>query len=376
MKIKTLTTCFLFALALSSCIRDEALNSEAAIDACVGSDVQMANINADSKVVNVYVHKGADLAKQQLTFTIPFGASLKPSESKAGDTATTYDFSASDHSRNFTVTSEDGNWTATYKVNVVLTEMPLTYHFEDLLESNNTPYEIFYEFDQGSSQEISKLVQWSSGNPGFKLTGMANNKSDYPTVQAAAGKVGKCVKLETRDTGSFGAMVKMYIAAGNLFIGSFEVTDALTDPRKATRFGFQFYKKPTTLKGYYKYKAGDVFTAEGKPQSGIKDKCDIYAVMYEASDNSFMLNGDDVFTSSKVVSLARMAKEDVVESNEWTEFNLPFEAKNGLTIDPQKLNAGKYKLAIVLSSSLDGANFKGAVGSTLYVDEIEIVCED
>lgn len=128
MKIKTLTTCFLFALALSSCIRDEALNSEAAIDACVGSDVQMANINADSKVVNVYVHKGADLAKQQLTFTIPFGASLKPSESKAGDTATTYDFSASDHSRNFTVTSEDGNWTATYKVNVVLTEMPLTYH--------------------------------------------------------------------------------------------------------------------------------------------------------------------------------------------------------------------------------------------------------
>lgn len=376
MKIKTLTACFLFALAVSSCIRDEALNSEAAIDACIGSDVQMANINADSKVVNVYVHKGADLAKQQLNFTIPVGATLKTKDSKPGDTATTYDFSDADHSRQFTVTSEDGRSAATYQVNVVLTEMPLAYHFEDLLESNNTPYEIFYEFDQGSSQEISKLVQWSSGNPGFKLTGMAKNSGDYPTLQSANGKIGKCVKLITRDTGSFGAMVKMYIAAGNLFIGSFDLSTALTDPRKSTRFGFQFYKKPTTLKGYYKYKAGDVFTVDGKPQSGIQDKCDIYAVMYEASDNSFMLNGDDVFTSSKVVLLARMAKEDVVESTEWTEFNLPFEAQNGLTIDPQKLDAGKYKLAIVLSSSLDGANFKGAVGSTLYVDEIEIVCED
>ena len=63
---------------------------------------------------------------------------------------------------------------------------------------------------------------------------MANSKTDYPTVQVANGFRGKGVKLETRDTGSFGAMVKMYIAAGNLFIGTFEVGNALTDPRKAT----------------------------------------------------------------------------------------------------------------------------------------------
>jgi len=90
-----------------------------------------------------------------------------------------------------------------------------------LLPSND--YDIFYEFQPGTSQEISKVLQWSSGNPGFKLTGMANSKTDYPTVQVANGFRGKGVKLETRDTGSFGAMVKMYIAAGNLFIGIFEV---------------------------------------------------------------------------------------------------------------------------------------------------------
>ena len=48
MKIKTLIACFILACAATSCIQDEALNSEAAIDACTGDDVQLANINADS----------------------------------------------------------------------------------------------------------------------------------------------------------------------------------------------------------------------------------------------------------------------------------------------------------------------------------------
>ena len=49
MKIKTLTSCFFLAFAISSCIQDEALNSEAAIDGCTGADVQLANINANEK---------------------------------------------------------------------------------------------------------------------------------------------------------------------------------------------------------------------------------------------------------------------------------------------------------------------------------------
>ena len=83
---------------------------------------------------------------------------------------------------------------------------------------------------------------------------MSKLPTDYPTVQVAGGYKDKCVKLETKDTGSFGAMVKMYIAAGNLFIGAFDLANALKDAPKATTFGFQFYKRPKTLKGYYKFK--------------------------------------------------------------------------------------------------------------------------
>ena len=205
---------------------------------------------------------------------------------------------------------------------------------------------------------------------------MANSRIDYPTVQVANGFKGKAVKLETRNTGDFGAMVKMYIAAGNLFIGTFEVGNALANPRKATNFGFQFDKRPKTLKGHYKFKAGDVYSVEGKPQEGVRDKCDIYAVMYEAENNSIMLNGDNVFNSDKLVLLARIEPKDIVESDEWNEFTIHFESVKGREIDDTKLQNGKYKLGIVLSSSVDGAYFRGAVGSTLYVDELELICKE
>ena len=229
MKIKTLIAYFIFTCAISSCIQDEALNSEAAIDVCSGDDVQLANIDADSKVINVYVNKGADLSKQKLEFTLPQGATIKVNTPITGDTESTYDFSEEPHSRKFTVTSEDGQWQPVYTVNVILAELPTLFKFEELL-TTSSEYDTFYEFTPATSQEISKVLQWSSGNPGFKLTGMANSRIDYPTVQVANGFKGKAVKLETRNTGDFGAMVKMYIAAGNLFIGTFEVENALTNP--------------------------------------------------------------------------------------------------------------------------------------------------
>lgn len=376
MKLKTLTTCYLLAFAMTSCIQDEALNSEAAIDACVGDDIQLANINPDSKVVDIYVHKGADLSKQTLEFTIPKGATIKVNDQKSGDTGSTYDFSEASRSRKFTVTSEDGKWKPVYTVNVTPAELPSLFHFEDLLPSTNTPYEIFYEFEQGTSQNISKVLQWSSGNPGYKLTGMAKSAADYPTVQIADGYRGKAAKLETCATGSLGAMVYMYIAAGNMFIGSFDPSNALKDARKATNFGFQFYQYPKKLKGYYKYKAGPIYSIDGQPQNGMKDKCDIYAIMYEADNNSFMLNGDNSLTSDKLVSMARIKDTDIVEKDNWTEFDLSFEPVEGRTIDNQKLKQGKYKLSIVLSSSVDGAYFRGAIGSTLYIDELELISED
>lgn len=230
------------------------------------------------------------------------------------------------------------------------------------------------------------MLQWASGNPGFNLTGMARSPLDYITIQSQ-GYIGKGAKLETKSTGSFGAGVSMPIAAGNLFIGSFEVGNALKDAMKATKFGFPFYKHPTRLSGYYKFKPGTDYTSytlgsDGKKNFFIdasmngKDKGDIYAVLYEADNVEDFLDGYNSLNSPKIVSLARIKSEDVKETSEWTSFDLPFVLQNNKTINDNMLAAGKYKLAIVFSSSVEGAAFKGSVGSTLWIDEVTIHCEE
>ena len=134
-------------------------------------------------------------------------------------------------------------------------------------------------------------MEWASGNAGYAMTGVAKTADDYPTFQITDGKTGKCLSLVTRSTGFFGQIAGMPIAAGNLFIGSFDVSNAMSNPLKATKFGLPFRHVPTYLAGYYKYKAGDQFTEGGKPVNGKRDICDIYAIMYETSESVPTLDG-------------------------------------------------------------------------------------
>ncbi len=83
MKIKTLIACFILACAASSCIQDEALNSEAAIDACTGDDVQQATIDSENFTIQLYVSKAAELANVNINFQLPAGATIAPPLHKA-----------------------------------------------------------------------------------------------------------------------------------------------------------------------------------------------------------------------------------------------------------------------------------------------------
>lgn len=369
MKIKSVIAGIMLCLAVTSCIQNEALNVEAAIDGCSGSDIQQCLIDPNEFTVQLYASRAADPSKININFNLPAGASIVPVQRFTEDGINTYNFK-DENPRLFKVTSEDGAFSATYTIRLWQTEMPFTYDFETL--SSDNPYHKFTE-DNPSSGTITRRLELASGNPGFELTKMAKAPDGYPTVQVNGGvDGGKCVKLETKDTGSFGSMVKMYIAAGNLFIGSFEVGQALSgNAMKATHFGFPFFYYPLRLEGWYKYKAGPTFSSKGKPVEGRKDECDIYGVLYETDDNVQFLDGSTSLNSPNIVALARNIKE-LPETDIWKQFNFKFEPQNGKSIDPDKLGKGIYKLAIVFSSSVDGAKFKGAVGSTLYIDKVTI----
>lgn len=369
MKIKSVIAGIMLCLAVTSCIQNEALNVEAAIDGCSGSDIQQCLIDPNEFTVQLYASRAADPSKININFNLPAGASIVPVQRFTEDGINTYNFK-DENPRLFKVTSEDGAFSAIYTIRLWQTEMPFTYDFETL--SSDNPYHKFTE-DNPSSGTIIRRLELASGNPGFELTKMAKAPDGYPTVQVNGGvDGGKCVKLETKDTGSFGSMVKMYIAAGNLFIGSFEVGQALSgNAMKATHFGFPFFYYPLRLEGWYKYKAGPTFSSKGKPVEGRKDECDIYGVLYETDDNVQFLDGSTSLNSPNIVALARNIKE-FPETDIWKQFNFKFEPQNGKSIDPDKLGKGIYKLAIVFSSSVDGAKFEGAVGSTLYIDKVTI----
>lgn len=370
----------MLTFSLASCIQDEALNQEAAIDGCTGSHIQQATINAENHTIQLYVSGGVNLQRVEIHFELPEGATVAPLTNSRGDEAPFYNFSEK-QTRQFKVVSEDQANTAVYQVSLWQTQLPTKYHFE-LLSSEN-PYHILYEIQDG------KRLEWASGNPGFKLTGQAGGENaalNYPTVQMKDGGSdgGKYVKLETKDTGPFGAMASMYIAAGNLFIGSFDVKSALSNPLTATQLGFPFFEEPVSLEGYYKFQRGAVYEENNTPVPGMQDECDIYGVLYEVDEKVNSLDGGNSLTSDRIVLMARFKADQgaqyepavkgdyLPEKKEWTKFKFPFVARNGKTVDAEKLKRGGYKLAIVFSSSVNGNYFKGAIGSTLCVDEVTL----
>lgn len=250
-------------------------------------------------------------------------------------------------------------------------------------------YRLNAELKQGETEETSKgnyyvwsdLSEdgvmtdiWATGNPGFKMSKGSSTPGEFPSTVVKDGYDGACVKLTTQSTGMFGALAKMPLAAGNLFIGKFDVSSALKDAMKATKFGMSFKRKPLKMTGYYKYKAGaKLQDKEGNTIEGV-DKGQIYAVLYRNQDgdgNPVCLYGDDVLTSPQIVAVADLG--EISDVAEWTSFEKDFEYKG--EIDDEVLKAGGYSMATVFTSSVKGASFIGAVGSTMYVDKVAIECE-
>ena len=367
MKIfRTLLSLFSLVI-LSSCIQSEDPNAEADILSCtveepdITSTTPFINDSEQGKYsVTILVYEDTDVTQITPLFTLTPGATIEP---------------ASGVTQNFTepiiytVTSEDKKWKKRYSVAVIDAELPLKYSFEHLLKGEKEKFDTFIELDRGY-----QIMQWASGNGGYSITGAGKKPSDYPTVQSTGGVTGMCAKLETRSTGFFGTTVGMPIAAGNLFIGQFNVIDAVNNALAATRFGLPFTKHPVAIKGYYKYAPGKTYKEKGKIKPNVTDEADIYAVFYESDEETPTLNGSNSLTDPKIIALARPEKIDPV--SEWTEFYYDFKFKEGKTIDPDKLARGVYKIALVFSSSKNGAWFNGAVGSTLYIDEVELIVQE
>ena len=386
----------LCALAsLHSCIKDEPLNAECditGVDPNWLNEVYQQGIpgNPDTTIyikdilvgtpivtndyVSFNIKKGTDRSSLSPRFTTTFGATItaEVDGKQVAANGITRDFSSP---QIYMLHSEDGLWSKSYVVSFNYPQALGKLHFEYFELDASKRYQVWYEVD-ATDQHNPRRDYWATGNGGFALTGMGRDLTSYPTVSDPLGVNGNCVKLETRSTGFFGKNIGMPIAAGNIYIGTFDTKIAMKDPLKASAMGLQLVGgKPRRLEGYYKYTAGQTVTdARSHVRPELKDSADIYAVVYEVDPSNFVpLYGDDILTSERIVMMARI--ENPGEPAEWTHFAEDFKYVGNKTFNEERLRKDGYAIAIVATSSRQGAYFIGAVGSVLYLDELQVIWE-
>lgn len=364
-------------LALSSCIKEEAPNAECDITraAVTVNDVSATFYQAtdtaqvvpySDSVITFTVRPLADLTALAPRFTITEGATISPAN------GSTHDFSQGGVL--YTLTSADGQWQRRYRVEFTtpsnIVKDTLTYDFEHYELNTTNNYYLWYEVDEAGQ----KTYPWATGNPGFRLSMSSAQPEGYPSRADAGGYEGSCAKLTTRDTGVFGRLAGRPLAAGNLFLGSFDVSQAVTNSLGATRFGNPTKELPLRLSAYYKYERGTTY--QDKQLKTYADKLDyghIYAVLYRNHDengNAVTLDGTNVLTSPLIVAIASF--DSIDNQSDWTQFDIPFTYT--ATVDETLLANYGYSLTLVCSSSHNGSLFEGAIGSTLWVDKIRITC--
>ena len=373
-------------MTLTSCFKEEPLNAECDIekayihvdeplDMFVKKTDTLATTDQTANVVTFSVRKGTDRTAVAPLFQITPGATISP------ENGSTQDFS--NGGVTYTVTSEDKAWSRTYtvRVNEVADHSPL-YDFENFfLEPGKSKYYIWTDL----TEDGTRLLNWASGNAGFAIVGGNKAPDKYPTAPLEKGYKGHGVCLTTRSTGTAGNLFKMPIAAGNLFTGEFISNTATTKPLESTHFGSGDFcvitKKPLKFSGYYQYTPGEKVTNRKKEVlEGVVDKGDIYAVLFRntikdenGEDQIFYLDGTNVKTSPQIVAIAEAGEINKTEGG-WHKFEVAFNYR--AEIDPVVLANRGYSLAVVCTSSIEGANFQGAVGSQLLVDELHVLVDE
>jgi hypothetical protein len=142
--------------------------------------------------------------------------------------------------------------------------------------------------------------------------------------------------------------------------------------------GLPYAHKPSRLTGYYKYVPGvKMQDRTGAEIENEKDYPDIYCVIYRNTDeqgNPIQLDGSNILSSPEIVGIGRIKSSDIdVSGTQWVHFDLP--VAYNTTIERADIENYLYNTAIVFSSSIRGAEFIGAPGSTLWIDNVKLECE-
>ena len=243
---------------------------------------------------------------------------------------------------------------------------PIAFTTEGQAALYNGGFEYWHQNGAPWYANESGVSYWDSSNPGSTSLGESYNVTTSTTSPLHGGS--RAAKLESK-------YIVIKFAAASLYTGRFK--ELVGTKGAKLDWGVPFTSRPTALKGWMQYapkaidRAGKNLPAEA-PAKGDMDQCGMFIALLDqaiAIDNTDLSTIPNFETDSRVVAYGTLPQNQNVNSNgQWKEVNIPLVYRN-LTSKPSHL-------LVVFSSSKYGDYFHGGTGSTLYLDDFELVYGD
>ena len=222
-------------------------------------------------------------------------------------------------------------------------------------------------------------VWWDSGNHGSATAKI--NITTYSEEYKHSGNFS--VKLESKKAGLMGVY---QFAAGNLFAGKY-ITTEMSGVRGngVLGWGRPFSSRPTALKGYIRYEPKNVDMTNNCSyiNEGDMDKGQIYVALgnwvgetsngetwpviiktnFKNGNSAKLFDSNDI----SIIAYGEKTWEAATEGDGMIEFKIP--------IDYRNTDTKPTSIILVASSSKYGDYFTGGIGSSMWLDDLELVYE-
>jgi hypothetical protein len=342
----------LFLISLLSCKDDdpildayELLGFE--VEATGEFDPYKTYIDTASNQILVFSSSNLELNSFPLSLnpvvTVSPGASVSPSSGSAVVFDDPEDFVI------YTITAQDGLGSDEYIFTIRDNQIPNA-GFENWFDEIGMNAQPFLQ-----PGKYSESTVWATTNMGTSIY------SIYGTTPFQDGN-NKMAKIETVET------VAIPIVAGAMYLGEFDLDAAIADPGNpvaAAKLGIPFFAKPTAIQFKYSYESGDQLI-----QAALKDPGNLFGGF-----DIYNLEGTDKFginavlekrTGDMVTIIAQAVFESDQEVDTMTELKMELQYLSD--DDPTHFH-------ISFSPSVEGGMFKGAIGSSLIIDELKMIYE-
>jgi len=341
---------------LISCSDDEKSSNADIISMEITGFSDQALVHTATEIIaeeaKVYIYLDNDLTQHTFPIHIASEIILSSGAKAASIVDGELSFSNIDEVKKITITAEDGNVKDWYIF--IIHKQIQNHRFENWYTGVGMNGKSYTEIGNSAIESL-----WATANMGTSMYTVYCTQPKYETANTLA-------EIKTGQTGLTAENSTIPITAGTLFTGRFNIAGAIanpTDPKKATDFGIPFRHKPTAIKVKYKYQAGEkyiqatlnsptnIFGGFTVTEIEGEDQCSIYAILEKRSGDSS-------------IELARAQLDSGTTPDILTEFTIPFNYTS--TENPTHIT-------IVFTSSIDGDLWRGAVGSTLIVDDLQLV---